>query len=161
MTLGGNKTPFSFVVTDRSTQAGLTTYVQALQSKLEAGNMGTAFCICGGFSSGQDVNKSKQDLDLDEDDSFLKSTLPEYRVQISADKGDKLQTSSTTPADTPDRIVFCMTNSHEPDQRQASGIWCCEMPRPICVCSWSRKQALCCLRKIHIGLCKMGRQQSN
>ena len=113
MKLDENQTPFFFVVTDCSEkQTDLTTYIAELQKKFQAQNLGTAFCICGDFSDSNAVKKSKTDLKLDEDDYFLKCTLPKYRVQIKNQECENLP-NVNTPESITDRILFCMTNSYK------------------------------------------------
>ena len=129
MKVADNRTPFFFVVTDLSDQTkNLTTYIRGLQTTLDAQNPGAAFCICGDFSNGEDVNTSKDDLKLDEDDLFINGRIPKYRVQIINETSEILP-EAIRPGKIPDRIIFCMSNSHKMMtyvRHQSSGIVECQ-----------------------------------
>lgn len=129
MKVADNRTPFFFVVTDLSDQTkNLTTYIRGLQTTLDAQNPGAAFCICGDFSNGEAVNKSKDDLKLDEDALFINGRIPRYRVEIKKDTSEFLN-EDIRPEKIPDRIIFCMSNSHRSMtyvRHQSSGIVECQ-----------------------------------
>lgn len=129
MKVADNRTPFFFVVTDLSDQPkNLTTYIQELQTTLDAQNPGAAFCICGDFSNGEAVNKSKDELNLDEDALFINGRIPRYRVEIKKDTSEFF-IEDIRPEKIPDRIIFCMSNSHKMMtyvRHQSSGIVECQ-----------------------------------